>query len=193
MSKLSTDVLGLVDFAIRALMDYLWRAGAQSENFVRHHPWFDQHIRIVNGHLEKNLVALPRELFNDVQVGGMEEPAASEPGCIDEVGGIDHQRVALPFTNRKPEVEGFDSVGTRGAVGRDVAEFSVSTAVIACRIQKEDVGRRLKNARRRTLPRESHRLACHDRIFLICPLIEFLNLVPKLGLVQGMARPKPRG
>jgi hypothetical protein len=33
-----------------------------------------------------------------VQVGGMKQAAASVPGGIGEVGGIDHQRVALPFT-----------------------------------------------------------------------------------------------
>src|SRR3984957_10586567 len=124
----------------------------------------------------------------------MKQAAASEPGGIDEVGGIDHQRVALPFTHRKPVVKFFNRVLARSAVGRDVAVFEVSAAVIATSsIEEDDVGWRLDNAVRRTLPRESQRLTGHDWIVLVRPLIEFLSLVPKLGFVHGMTRPKPRG
>src|SRR4029078_507767 len=42
------------------------------------------------------------------------------------------------------------------------------------------------------LPDQSRRLARHDRIFLVGPLIEFLNMVPELGFVDGTTRPKPR-
>src|SRR5262249_30215992 len=56
-----------------------------------------------------------------------------------------------------------------------------------------DVSRGLDNARWRALPRNSQRLTGHDWIVLVGPLIHFLNLVPKLGLVDGMTRPKPRG
>src|SRR5262249_54111081 len=45
----------------------------------------------------------------------------------------------------------------------------------------------------RALPRESQRLTAHDWIVFVRPLIEFLNLVPKLGFVIGTTRPKPRG
>jgi len=48
----------------------------------------------------------------------MKKAAASEPGGIDEVGGIDDQRVALPFTDRKPVVIAFDRFGALAAVGR---------------------------------------------------------------------------
>src|SRR5262249_14558010 len=79
-------------------------------------------------------------------------------------------------------------------VGWNYAKFPVSAAVIARRIQHGNVVRRLEDAPGRALPRESHRLARHDRIVLVRPLIEFLNLVPELGFVGGETHlPKPRG
>src|SRR5215472_3010670 len=194
MPKLRRDVPLFVHFAKRALMLYCWRTLARPQNFVRHHPWLDEHVGILDSHLVKNFIALPGQLLDDMQVGGMEEAAASEPRRIDEVGGIDHQRVALPFTDRKPEVIGFDRVGARTAVGRDVAVFVVSAAVIGILIiEEDDVSRGLDNARWRALPRDPQRLTGHDWIVLVRPLIEFLNLVPKLGFVNGTTRPKPRG
>src|SRR5262249_57964620 len=81
-----------------------------------------------------------------------------------------------------------------GVVGWNQAKFPVSAAVIARRIQHGNVVRRLVDAAGRAGPRESHRLARHDRIVLVRPLIEFLNLVPELGFVGGEThRPKPRG
>src|ERR1700736_659932 len=71
----------LVHLAKRALVDYLWRASAQPQNFVRHHPRLDQDIRVLNGHLVKNLIAFPRQLLDSVHVGGMKQATASEPGC----------------------------------------------------------------------------------------------------------------
>ena len=63
-------------------------------------PWIDEDVRVLDGLLVKNFIALPSRLLNHVHVGGMKQAAASEPGGIDEVGGIDDQRVALPFTGQ---------------------------------------------------------------------------------------------
>ena len=73
-------------------------------------------------------------------------------------------------------------------VGWNHAKFPVSASVIARRIQHGNVVRRLEDAAGRALPRNPHRLARHDRIFLVRPLIEFLNLVPELGFVNGTTR-----
>src|SRR5579872_1524544 len=73
--KLSGDVPLLVHFAIGALMDYSRCASARPQNSVRHHPRFDQ-VRVVDSHLVKNLIALPRQLLNHMHVGGMEQAAA---------------------------------------------------------------------------------------------------------------------
>src|SRR5262249_56574622 len=74
------------------------------------------------------------------------------------------------------------------------SDLPVSASVIARRIQHGNVVRRLEDAAGRALPRKPHRLARHDRIVLVRPLIEFLNLVPKLGFVNGTTHhPKPRG
>src|SRR5262249_4816859 len=79
-------------------------------------------------------------------------------------------------------------------VGWNHTKFPVSAAVIARRIEHRDVVRRLVDSAGRTGPRQSHRLARHDRIVLVRPLIEFLNLVPKLGFVGWETKlPKPRG
>src|SRR5206468_9864037 len=78
-------------------------------------------------------------------------------------------------------------------VGWNHAKFSVSASVIARRIQHGNVVSRLEDAAGRALPRKPHRLARHDRIVLVRPLIEFLHLVPELGFVNGTTRPKPRG
>src|SRR4051812_6218956 len=73
VSKLSRDVSLFVHFAKRALVDHLWRASACSKDSIRHHPRLDQVFRILDGHLIKNLIALPRELLDHVHVGGMDQ------------------------------------------------------------------------------------------------------------------------
>src|ERR1700678_3062845 len=57
VAKLSTDVLGLVDLAIRALMDDLWWARTGPQNPVRHDPWLDEIVRVLDGHLVSNFIA----------------------------------------------------------------------------------------------------------------------------------------
>src|SRR5215469_7437269 len=89
VAKLGGYVLRLVHFAIRALMLDCGRARAKPQNSIRHHPWLDEHVGILDGHLINDFIALARQLLNHVHVGGMEEASASEPCRIDEVGGID--------------------------------------------------------------------------------------------------------
>src|SRR4029079_15302544 len=61
-------------------------------------------------------------------------------------------------------------------------------------IEHEDVFVGLDNREGRALPWETQRLARHDGIVLVRPLIEFLSLVPELGFVDGATQhPKPRG
>src|SRR5262249_58592203 len=73
--------------------------------------------------------------------------------------------------------------------------FSISATVIGIRsIEEVDVFIGLDDPPRRAVPWESQRLARHDWIVLVRPLIEFLNLVPELGFVFGKSpHPKPRG
>ena len=52
---------------------------------------------------------------------------------------------------------------------------------------------RLEDAPGRALPRNAQRLAGHDRILLVRPHVELLDLVPVLGLVERTIRPEPRG
>src|SRR5262245_33454955 len=125
----------------------------------------------------------------------MEEASSSKPRRIDKRNGVEHQRVTLPAPHGISLVGGLDRLlwVLLAVVGWNNAKFPVSASVIARRIQHGNVVHRLEDAAGRALPRNPHRLARHDRIVLVRPLIEFLNLVPKLGFVNGTTRPKPRG
>src|SRR4029077_21262639 len=76
----------------------------------------------------------------------------------------------------------------------DGAVFIVSATVIGIyRIEENEVSIGLDDPRGRAVPREPQRLARHDRIVLVRPLIEILNLVPELGFVnRATDAPKPR-
>src|SRR5207247_1359181 len=65
----------------------------------------------------------------------------------------------------------------------------------AKRIKHGYVVYRLEDAARLALPRNPHRLARHDRIIFVRPLVELLDFVPVLGFVHGAvyAIPIPRG
>ena len=80
------------------------------------------------------------------------------------------------------------------AIGRDDAILAVSAPGIAARIEKGDVVLRLEDAPGWALPRHSQRLAGHDRVVLVRPHVELLNLVPVLRLVQWTIQiAEPRG
>src|SRR5262245_44228797 len=113
----------------------------------------------------------------------MEEASSSKPRRIDERRGVDDERVAFPFADAVSEVCGEDrrlSVA-RASVRGDVAELRVSATIVGILpIEHEDVFIGLDNPEGRALPWESQRLARHDGIVLVRPLIEVLNLVPEL-------------
>src|SRR6185436_3109209 len=72
-------------------------------------------------------------------------------------------------------------------VGGDIPVFIVSAAIIGILpIEEDDVPVALDNPAGRAVPWETKWLARHDGIVLVRPLIEFLNLVPILGFVNGM-------
>src|SRR5215469_12158919 len=98
----------------------------------------------------------------------MKQAAASVPGGVDEIGGIDHQRIALPFTDREPIVIAFDGVGALSPVGRNISVFVVPAPVIGILVvEEDDVCRGLDNARWRALAWKSQRLTGHDWIVLV--------------------------
>src|SRR5262249_51615485 len=69
-----------------------------------------------------------------------------------------------------------------------------STVIGILSIEHEDVFIGLDDPEGRALAWESQRLARHDGIVLVRPLIEFLNLVPKLRFVNRTTHhAKPRG
>src|SRR6185436_11652882 len=114
---------------------------------------------------------------------------ASQPRRIDKVNGVDDERIAFPLTYAVPIVVGLARRPRvpLAAIGGNVAEFRGSAAVIGIRsVEEEDVVLLLDDPPGRAMPWESQRLAGHDRIVLVRPLIELLNLVPVLGFVNGM-------
>src|SRR5438046_6465184 len=110
----------------------------------------------------------------------MEEASSSQPRRIDKRDGVEHQSVALPAPHGISHIGGLDGLlwVVLAVVGWNHAKFPVSASVIARRIQHGNVVRRLEDAAGRALPRESHRLARHDSIFLLRPLIELLKTSP---------------
>src|SRR5579864_6240284 len=73
VAKLSAEFAGFVHFAIRTLMLDCRRALTRPQNFVRYYPRLDERVRVLDGHLVKNFVALPGQLLDDMQVGRMKQ------------------------------------------------------------------------------------------------------------------------
>ena len=98
----------------------------------------------------QDFVALARELLDDAHVAGMEETAASQPCRIDEGNRVEHQRVALPVSNRVSKIRRLSRLVriVFTAVDRDIAELPVSAAVIGIlAIEEGDVLTGLDNPR----------------------------------------------
>src|SRR5207344_2218474 len=119
----------------------------------------------------------------------VEEAPSSEPRRIDEINGVDDERIPLPGAYAVSVVRG-QALRPRvplATVRGDVAKLRGPAAVISIRsIEEDDVFILLDDPPGCAMPRESQRLAGHDRIVLVRPLIEFLNLVPELRLVNVM-------
>src|SRR5947207_12233270 len=71
------------------------------------------------------------------------------------------------------------------AIGRDDSIFRIARAAAATRVQEDDVAGGLQDARGRAGAWDAERLALEDRVVLVGPHIEFLDLVPELWLVDG--------
>jgi hypothetical protein len=116
------------------------------------------------------------------------EASSSKPRRVDERRGVDDERIAFPFPDAVPVVRCDDrrlSVA-RASVRGDVPEFRVTATVVGVlAIEHEEVFIGLDHPEGRALSWESQRLARHHWIVLVRPLIEFLNLVPELGFVNG--------
>src|SRR5262249_58606491 len=79
-------------------------------------------------------------------------------------------------------------------IGRDHAILAVSAPGIASLIEEDHILIGLNDASRWALPWDSQRLAGHDRVILIRPHVEFLNLVPVLRFVHRTTdAAEPRG
>src|SRR4029450_4249751 len=118
---------------------------------------------------------------------------------IDEINGVDDERIPFPRADAVPVVRG-QALRPRvplATIRGDVAKLRhpAPAALSAIRsIEEDDVFIQWDDPTGRAMPRESQRLAGHDRIVLVRPLIEFLNLVPMLGFVNGMTHEaKPPG
>src|SRR5690606_15423678 len=83
VANLIHDVADLVGLAVAAL--HTDQISATTTLFGNRHqrrallPGLEEHLRIVDRHLVKHLIALPREALGDRHVAGVEEAAAREP------------------------------------------------------------------------------------------------------------------
>src|SRR6185503_4975846 len=122
-----------------------------------------------------------------MHVAGVKVPAAPDPCRVDEADGVEHERVALPVPHCVAEVLGRVSCvwAVLTSISRDHTKFRVSaTRIGKLPVEESNVVLRLEDAPRRALTRNAQRLAGHDRIFLVGPHVELLNLVPELRLVE---------
>jgi hypothetical protein len=83
VSKLRRKVL-FVHFAIRTFRNDPRIATSGAQDSRRHHPGFNQHIRIFDCHVVSEFISNTREFLDHVHVGGMEEASSSKPGLFDE-------------------------------------------------------------------------------------------------------------
>src|ERR1700750_208023 len=100
VANLRRDDAFFVDLAVAALPDQA-RVGIRHEphDARRHHPRLREYIRIFDGDLVENLIALSRELLDEVHLVGVEEAASREPGAVDERVRVDDEGVAFPAAN----------------------------------------------------------------------------------------------
>src|SRR5215472_91087 len=198
MPNLRGDAVRFVHFAVASLCQKSRVGiGITPDYACRQHPWLDQYSRVFNRDVVQDHVALTREFLHDMHLLGVEETAAPKPGRIDERDGIEHQCVAFPTADGVSQIRRLDRfLGIMLAViGRDDAILAVSAACIASLIEKDHVIIRLYDPPRWALARYTKRLTGHDRVVLVRPHVEFLNLVPVLWLIHWtihVAEPRRR-
>src|SRR6185503_9518444 len=164
-------------------------AGPLAQDAGRHHEGLNEHLWIFDRHVVSEFISNTCEFLDDVHAAGMEEAPSSQPCRIDKINRVDDERISFPSAYAVPIVIGLARRPRvpLAAIRGDVPEFRGSAAVISIRaIEEEDVVLLLDDPPGRAMPWESQRLAGHDRIVLVRPLIELLNLVPVLGFVNGM-------
>src|SRR5690606_28721264 len=147
-------------------------------------------FRVFDRHVVMELIAVATHLLDDAHAAGVNEAAAPEPRRVVEVHGLDDERVAFPVADALPikrrEIELLR--GERTTIDRDVAVLVVAAVVILVgRIEEDHVVIGLDDARRRAVPRNAERLAGNDRIVLVRPHVELLDVIPELGLVDRTA------
>src|SRR3954471_19064678 len=103
VSKLIRDVALFVHFAVRALgLDAV--AAARAQDAGRHHPGLDEHLRIFDRHVVSDFISDTRESLDDMHAAGVLEAASSQPGRIDEIDGVDDERIPFPGAYAVPIV-----------------------------------------------------------------------------------------
>src|SRR5690606_9874718 len=196
VTKLGDDVALFVVLAVAAL-DAEQAAALADE---RHHqrllpPRLQQHLGILDDHLVEHLVALAREALDDPHVPGVEDAAAREPGRRLEADRLDHERVAFPVAERMAGVLRLQDLPRveLAAVRRDDAEIRITAAAVAAAaVDQRDVFLGVEDTARRTLTRNAHRLARHDRVIAVRPHVEVDDLVPVLRPVDRPVGPEAR-
>src|SRR5215475_2418422 len=124
----------------------------------------------------------------------MEQAAATDPCLVAERDRVEDERVAFPTSHRISEERDvvLRVLAVRPVVGRNDAILAVTAAGIASGVNKDDVLVRLQNPSRLTLTRDTEGQTRHDRVVLVRPHVELLDLVPVLRFVHGTTKvPEP--
>src|SRR5262245_21306717 len=105
VSKLIRDVALFVHLAIRALcLDAVAAAKPakaaplpRAQDFGRHHEGLDERLRIFDRHVVADLISDACELLDDMHAAGVEEAPSSQPRRVDEIRGVDDERIPFPL------------------------------------------------------------------------------------------------
>ena len=103
VSKLIRDVALFVHLAICALLlDAV--ATPRAQDTGRHHPRLNEHLRIVDRHVVSDFISNTCELLDDMHAAGVQEAPSSQPRRIDEINGVDDERISFPGSYAVPIV-----------------------------------------------------------------------------------------
>src|SRR6185503_6089424 len=101
----------------------------------RHHPGLNEHLRVFDRHVISDFISDTCEFLDDMHAGGVEEAPSSKPCRIDEINGVDDERIPFPASYAVPIVKSLERQPRvpLATIRRDVAEFRRSAAVVGIR------------------------------------------------------------
>src|SRR5215831_2554678 len=152
-ADLGHEMLAVAFVARKVFRHECVRARIESANDGIHLPRLHEHLRILNGRLPAQRVALAGQPLDDMELEAVEVAGFVQPALVGETGAVDDQRLAVPVADRiaLPRFLCHPRRVVSAAVRRDDAEGVLSSE--PTRIEKDDLIPGLNDLRWRTKPR----------------------------------------